>query len=104
MKTEHQISVEYRAAMRQVQELRRIAADIRKLSDDDMGGALQTLSAGWKGDNANAYLAKANKVKGNIQTIGANLQRVADALAQEAARVRAADLKAAQIAAQRNGG
>ena len=104
MKTEHQISVEYRAAMRQVQELRRIAADIRKLSDDDMGGALQTLSAGWQGDNANAYLVKANKVKVNIQTIGANLQRVADALAQEAARVRAADLKAAQIAAQRNGG
>ncbi len=98
MKSLTQINLDYAKAMRQADELDRVASDLDKLADSEFQGCLQNISSNWKGVNAQNYIKKGNKLKGDINKSAQQLRKVASTIRKIAERTRAADLAARAIA------
>ena len=60
MKTEYQIYLDYNQAMRQADKLDELAAELEQVGGTKLGEALGQVRANWSGENADAFLRKAN--------------------------------------------
>ena len=67
----------------------------------DLNSAIQTVNTNWKGENAAAYLVKANNVQVDITKTANDLRRAANAIRTIAKNVRTAEINAYNIAVAR---
>lgn len=97
MVTRESIEIDFQQAMSQADKIDGIALQLSNISDNKIGGSLQQLAAGWKGDNAKAYIGKGNILKSNINTSANELAEIADAIREAARRIYAAEMAAISI-------
>ena len=101
MKSMTQINLDYAKAMRQAEQLEAVAHDLDSLANNDFQGCLHNVSANWKGESAQAYVRKGNKLKGDINTSANQLRQIASTIRRIAKRTRQADINARNIALSR---
>lgn len=101
MKSLFSIEFDFRQAIQRAEELEEIAADMKKLANDDLGGSLQNLSIAWKGEAANAYIQKGSRLKEKILKNSNDLTKAASTIRSIAKRTYKAEMTAYRIAMER---
>lgn len=101
MKSCFSIEFDFQQAIKRAEELEEIAADMKKLVDDDLEGSLQTLSTVWKGEASTLYLSKGSRLKEKILKSSGDLNKVASAIRAVAKRTYDAEMAAYRIAMER---
>lgn len=69
---------DYYYALAQVGRTQEIAAALKNVSDKQLSGILQSLSKGWKGENALAYFSKGAKLQEKISASSDRLCGIAE--------------------------
>lgn len=92
------IRLEYNKAIRQAEELERVASELRNLANSDLDGCLGRISTNWTGVNATEYVRKGRKLKQKMLDSATNLTKVARTIRTIAKNTRDADLRAREIA------
>lgn len=82
---------DFHVAVMKADQLEDIAKRLSDLSDRQLGGAMQSLSCGWKGENAYAYLKKGAKLQGKIKETSNELRNAAEELRSIGKKVYKAD-------------
>lgn len=101
MKSLFSIEFDFRQAIQRAEELEEIAADLRKLADNDLQGSLQNLSTAWKGEAASAYIHKGTRLKEKILKSSKDLNKTASTIRSVARRTYNAEMAAYRIAMER---
>ncbi len=101
MKSSGQIYMDYRQAMRKADELDNIARDLKNLADKDLQETLQNISANWKSDHSGDYLAKGERLGGNMERTSRQISGIASAVRDAARRTYEAEMRAYRIAMAR---
>ena len=101
MKSLFSIEFDFRQAIQRAEELEEIAADMRKLANNDLEGSLQNLSTAWKGESARAYLNKGTRLKEKILKSSNDLKKTASTIRSVAKRTYNAEMAAYRIAMER---
>lgn len=78
MAAEKDRGTDYYFAITQAGRVDEIAAALKDVSDRQLCGILQSLSKGWKGENALAYLSKGAKLQNRIGTSSDRLYGIAE--------------------------
>ncbi|MCC8151647.1 MAG: WXG100 family type VII secretion target [Lachnospiraceae bacterium] len=94
MKSLTTIRMDFARAKQQASELEDIAKRLRALANGDLTDSLQTLSAAWKGDSANAYQDKGAQLKSKITASAKNLESIAATIRSVAKRTYDAEMRA----------
>ena len=95
------IELKYTNSINQANKLDQIAASLSRIATSDLNSAIQTVNTNWKGENAAAYLVKANNVQVDITKTANDLRRAANAIRTIAKNVRTAEINAYNIAVAR---
>lgn len=93
-----QIHINFEEALAVARQLEDLSADMERNVSRSMGDSMQDLSAAWKGESANAYLRKAEQLKGNVSTTSTNLREIAEDIRTTARQLKQAEMKAICIA------
>ena len=101
MATRESIEFDFRKALSQADKIDTIANNLNRLSRTEFGGALQNVSAGWKGDNANIYLNKGSALQGKMDGTVKELYAIASDIRTIAKRLHDAEMAALEIALSR---
>ncbi len=101
MNNRNTIRLNFNRAKQQADRLEEIGNEIKRMASRDYEDTLNGISTAWKGENANAYLAKARVLQGNINSTGNDLIAVANEIRRKAQRVYNAEMEALRIAEQR---
>ncbi|MCR5795638.1 MAG: hypothetical protein K6G61_09900 [Solobacterium sp.] len=95
------IELKYSNSISQANKLDQIAASLARVASSDLGTAIQTVNANWKGENASAYLVKVNNVQVDITKTANDLRKAAAAIRTIARNVYNAEMTAYNIAVSR---
>ncbi len=101
MKTEYQIHLDYNQAMRQADKLDELAAELEQVGGTKLGEALGQVRANWSGENADAFLRKANVLTTQNGKNVKKLRSIASTIRTVATNTYNADLRALRIAQER---
>lgn len=101
MKSLFSIEFDFRQAIQRAEELEEIAAQMKKLANEDLEGSLQTLSMAWKGEAASAYLDKGTRLRDKILKSSNDLKKAAKTIRSVAKRTYNAEMAAYRIAMER---
>lgn len=93
------IDFNYYKTIEQVKELRSISKALANLGEKDLSACLGKISKNWKGDNADAYIKKAEKLEGYISDSSKNISDTADVLEEMATNLYNAEKENEKIAA-----
>lgn len=99
--SEATIYFNFEQAKRQANELDALANRLSKMATSDLDGAMQTVSANWKGSNASAYLSKGNKLENEMVSTANSLHKVASDIRTIAQNIYNAEMRALAIAQER---
>ena len=97
-KSLYQINLDYNKALQQAAELEAIARELKNLADSEFHTCLEHVAANWKGDNAQEYIKKGQRLKSQMLTSATELNSVAKTIRSIAKRTRQADRNAYFIA------
>ena len=97
-KSAFSIWMDFSKANKQADKPDEIASKVEKVAKNDMTNCRGTLSNGWKGDNATAYLKKMQIVEGDLASNAVNLRKIAKTIRQVAANTYKAEMAALRIA------
>lgn len=97
-KSLYQINLDYNKALQQAAELEAIARELKNLGDSEFHSCLEQVAANWKGDNAQAYIKKGQRLKTQMLTSATELNNAAKTIRSIAKRTRQADRNAYFIA------
>ena len=61
------IQFNFQKARQQADRLEERAGRLTKLTASEYAGAMQNISANWKGENASAYLSKGARLQGDME-------------------------------------
>ena len=100
--TKATIMFNFRRALQQADELDEIANSLSRLAKSDFESTMQNISINWKGENARGYLAKGEKLQGNMCFSANSLHSIASDIRNVARRIYNAEMKALAIAEARN--
>lgn len=100
-KTMYAIQMDFANALRQADQLEKIAGNVEKLIDSQFQSCLDGVSAGWKGESAKLFLKKGNVVGENVKKLARNLRNTAQAVRQIAKTTYEAERSAYEIAQER---
>lgn len=95
------ICVDYQKALRQADRLDECAGEIQVLASGEMEDIMQAVAAAWKGENAEKFLLKEEKIGNELEKTGKDIQRIADSLRNAARRWKATEDLAEKIAGDR---
>lgn len=95
------INFNFKKARQQADQLDDIARRLTRMSASEYAGAMQNISANWKGENASAYLAKGAKLQGDMEDTAKSLHNVASDIRTIAKRIYDAEMAALAIAEAR---
>lgn len=101
-KSLNEIRMNFRVANAMADRLQELAARMRTLSNDKLYGTLRNVSNHWKGENAEAYLRKGECVKGKMSDTAKDLSRAAQTVRTIARNTYNAEMRAWQIAQNKN--
>jgi len=102
MKTKAEIEFNFEQARRRAAELEEIAQDLASLAKRDMENTRAELAAAWKGESAQLFCGKSDKLQQDIASTAKELAAVAGSIREIARLVYEAEMQALQIAAQRD--
>lgn len=102
MATRASIEMDFRQAMAQADKVDDVANTLSGVSGKQLGGTLHDLAAGWKGENANAYLAKGARLQNKINDSSGELHEIASMIRRIARRIYEAEMANLRIAEQRD--
>ena len=102
MKSLFSIEFDFRQAIKRAEELEEIAANMRKLANDDLEDSLQNLSTVWKGEAASAYINKGISLREKILKSSNDLKKTAGTIRNVARRTYNAEMAAYRIAMERD--
>ena len=91
----------YIQAKRQAAKLEEQADRLGRLAGNSLSGTMQTLSNNWRGDSADAYLRKGEKMRSEINTLAKELRRAASVIRSSAERTYRAEMRARELAKKR---
>ena len=95
------IEFDFHKATAQADRLDTVADQLKMLSDNKFGGAMQHLSSNWKGENASLYLDKGGKLQEQMNATSRELYSIASDIRTVARRLYEAEMRALRIAEQR---
>lgn len=101
MATKASIEFNFRRAMNQADQIDNLANNLSNLSRNRFAGAMQGISANWKGDNASLYLSKGERLQGNMNGSANELHSIASDIRTVARRLYRAEMAALEIAMRR---
>lgn len=78
MAAEKDREIDYYYALAQAGRMEEIAAALKDVSDRQLSGILQSLSKGWKGENAFVYLSMGGKLQDRISASSDRLCGIAE--------------------------
>ncbi|MBR6770720.1 MAG: WXG100 family type VII secretion target [Lachnospiraceae bacterium] len=97
MATVYSIQMDFQQARQQAQRLDDIASQLERIAGNELGGTLQELSIGWKGENATAYIKKGGELQNKMGNSVKNLRNIADSIRRIAKRVYDAEMAAINL-------
>lgn len=100
-KSMHSIEMNFARAVQQAQKLEEIAGKIEQLTEGSCQACLNELSSNWKGEGANAFLKKGNRLKDNMKESARNLKKTGSTIREIARRTYDAEKRAYQLASSR---
>lgn len=100
-KSLYEIEMDFANAKKQADELDGVAKNIEKMISNEYEPCMSSISANWKGDNAEAYVLKGNKLKEKIAKTATNLRKVAETIRTIAKNTYEAEKVAYEIAQAR---
>ena len=95
------IQFNFQKARQQADRLDELAGRLTKLTASEYAGAMQNISANWKGENASAYLSKGARLQGDMEETAKSLHNVASEIRAVARRIYDAEMRALAIAEAR---
>lgn len=101
MKSDSEIRYDFQQAIRKAEELEGIAANLKRLANNDLENSLQALSGAWKGEAARTYLLKGNNLQAKILSNAKKLESTARTIRSVAKRTYNAEMAAYRIAKER---
>lgn len=96
------IMFNFKRALQQADELDEIANSLSRLSRADFESTMQNISVNWKGESARQYLAKGDRLQGNMNATANSLHDIAADIRRVARRIYNAEMRALAIAEARN--
>ncbi|MBO5144288.1 MAG: hypothetical protein J6C19_01980 [Lachnospiraceae bacterium] len=102
MATRESIEFDLRQARAQAEKLDDIANSLGSLAKDKFGSSMQRLSQNWRGENADAYLAKGSALQGNISSSASRLHWIAGDIRTIAQNIYNAEMAALETAERRS--
>lgn len=101
-KTMYAIEIDFANAVRQADELDRVAQDLSTLVDRQFHPCLQGISASWRGENATAFCRKGNAIGQNIARSVSDLRNAAETIRKIAQNIYNAEKTNYEIAQMRS--
>ena len=98
----YQITLDYNNAVTQAENLEQVAKNIEKMINNEFSPCMNDISRNWTGDNANAYIAKGNKLKNEMQNSADELRKAAKTIRQIAGNTYRAEKAAYDVAKKRS--
>ncbi|MBQ6832063.1 MAG: WXG100 family type VII secretion target [Oscillospiraceae bacterium] len=100
--TRKMIDITFNNAIAQARKLESCADSMVRISNTNLPNVKAQLQAAWEGDCAAAYIDKMDLTAGNIQKTANRLYEIAGTIREVAAIFRNSELKALEIATNRN--
>ena len=100
--TDAAIKLNYNKAKQAANDLEEVADRLSRLANNTMDDAMQTVSTGWKGDNASSFLRKANVIQDEIADVAKEVLARATETKNAAKKIYDAEMANLKIAQQRN--
>lgn len=100
-KSMYEIEMDFTNAKNQAANLENVAKKIENMINNDFEPCMRGISANWKGDNAEAYVKKGNKLKGDIAKSAKNLRSAASTIRTIAKNIYDAEKAAYELAQAR---
>lgn len=102
MSSRSEIRINFRAAIRQAEQLEGVADRLRRLAKNKMEMSMSSLANAWKGQNATDFLAKEGRLQGSILKTANEIQNIASDIRIIAQRIYEAEMEALRIAESRD--
>lgn len=99
--SEATIQMNFSNAVRQARRLENLAAELSRLSGNELSGSLQAIAGAWKGDSSNLFLQKGNNLARQISDSAAALRGAARDIRSIAQRTYNAEMRALELARAR---
>jgi len=99
--TKTQLYMDFTAAKAKASQLEEQASRLEKSVNGEYSNGVNTARTAWKGEAADAFRGKADKLAGQTKQTAANLKKVAAAIRQAAQTVYNAEMRALEIAEAR---
>lgn len=99
--TAREILLNYKEALAQADKLDELAAELENIGVTNLNDALIDIRNSWQGDNAEAFLRKAQPLTSKNQAIVKKIRNTASAIRTIAANVYNAEMRALELAAVR---
>lgn len=96
------IRFNFRRAMQQADELDEIANSLSRMAKADFESTMQNISVNWKGENADRYLEKGDRLQGKMCSSANSLHGIAADIRRVARSIYNAEMRALAIAEARN--
>lgn len=100
-KSSYAIQMEFSEAIRQAENLEKIARDLNKAANTMLENALSGIKSSWNSDSSSEYLKKGKKVQGELRKRAKDLSEIAEDVRTIAKNTYETERRAAQIAAER---
>ena len=101
---ESTIYMNYRQAVTQAERLQAQAEQMSRLAGSRMADMMTRLRGNWKGENADAYLAKCAALQEKMLRTARGLSAAAESIRTAAERTYKAEMRALELARQRSYG
>lgn len=98
------IEMDFRQAKQQADQLEELAARLKDLAGKELQETMQGLSGAWKGESADSYMQKGKRLEENMSSTARKLEQIASTIRMTAQRVYEAEMRAREIAEERNYG
>lgn len=98
------IQIDFDEAYALAKRLEDCAEEMKRLAVQRMENALSEMAAGWKGESAAAYFAKAETTKEAIISTSEKLGSIASSIRRQAKRTYDAEMAALRLAEERTSG
>ena len=103
-KSKYTITLDYNKAIKQADELGSISAELINLAEKKYEQSIRKLSGSWKGDNAEAYISKAEQLKKQMLETARKLNNASEAVRTIAKNTYDTEMRALEIAEKRTYG
>lgn len=99
---EAKIYLNYHRAIQQADNLQEQAEQLRRIADNRMSDMMQRMNVNWRGESADAYMAKCIAMQEKVNRTARSLMNTASSLRRAAQRTYNAEMRALEIARRRS--